>query len=428
MSRLLRAQIVVVALLFVGYATYYACRSNLSVCMPLLIDELVAGGMTEDDARTGLGTLASAGVLLYAVGKFFGGPVADRFGGRGAFLGGLLGAILATVAFVASGGLLWFTGAWALNRLLQAFGWPGLVALSSRWFAWSVYGTAMGVISLSYLVGDAAARLWMGWLIALGWGWRGIFLAAVMLAVAVFLLLLAALRPSPEAAGLQSPEARPETEPAPSEADARGGGTLAAIVGLLRRPDFLLVCGLSVGFTLLRETFNTWTPTFFVEGVGLSSGVSSALSAVFPILGAVSVVLAGILGDRLGLTGRASVLSVGIGLCAVTLTGLALAPATVGAWLPVTLVAATGFLLIGPYSYLAGAVALDFGGKRASGTASGVIDGVGYLAGVLAGDGVARVVAALGWGPAFGVLAGVAVATAGIAGVYLWLQLRRAAA
>ena len=45
------------------------------------------------------------------------------------------------------------------------------------------------------------------------------------------------------------------------------------------------------------------------------------------------------------------------------------------------------FLLIGPYSYLAGAISLDFGGKRGGATACGIIDGVGYLGGVLAGEG-----------------------------------------
>ena len=49
------------------------------------------------------------------------------------------------------------------------------------------------------------------------------------------------------------------------------------------------------------------------------------------------------------------------------------------------------FLLIGPYSYLAGAISLDFGGKRGGATACGIIDGVGYLfGGVLAGNVVAR--------------------------------------
>ena len=49
--------------------------------------------------------------------------------------------------------------------------------------------------------------------------------------------------------------------------------------------------------------------------------------------------------------------------------------------LPVLLVASVAFTLIGPYSYLAGAISLDFGGKQGSAIASGIIDSVGYLGG-----------------------------------------------
>jgi len=52
---------------------------------------------------------------------------------------------------------------------------------------------------------------------------------------------------------------------------------------------------------------------------------------------------------------------------------------------------------LGPYSYLGGAFALDFGGKQASAASSGIIDGVGYLGAVAAGDSVARVSVAIGW-------------------------------
>jgi OPA family glycerol-3-phosphate transporter-like MFS transporter len=50
---------------------------------------------------------------------------------------------------------------------------------------------------------------------------------------------------------------------------------------------------------------------------------------------------------------------------------------------------------------------MDFGGRQGSATASGVIDGVGYLGGVMAGDTVARLSTAFGWSGAFAALAGV---------------------
>jgi sugar phosphate permease len=81
----------------------------------------------------------------------------------------------------------------------------------------------------------------------------------------------------------------------------------------------------------------------------------------------------------------------------------------------VILVTLVGFLLLGPYSYLAGAMSLDFGGTRGSATAAGIIDGVGYLAGWLSGDTVARVTVAYGWRNAFFALAVAAFLTALVA-------------
>jgi sugar phosphate permease len=84
------------------------------------------------------------------------------------------------------------------------------------------------------------------------------------------------------------------------------------------------------------------------------------------------------------------------------------------------------FCLLGPYSYLGGAFALDFGGKQASAASSGIIDGIGYLGGVLAGDSVARLAGALGWEKVFLVLAAVSALAAVCAGFLHALNLRAA--
>jgi sugar phosphate permease len=87
-------------------------------------------------------------------------------------------------------------------------------------------------------------------------------------------------------------------------------------------------------------------------------------------------------------------------------------------------VTAVALVLLGPYSYLAGAISLDFGGKHGSATAAGIIDGVGYLGGVMAGDSVARISIAFGWKGAFSFLAGVAGLSSVAALAYLLNQRR----
>ena len=185
---------------------------------------------------------------------------------------------------------------------------------------------------------------------------------------------------------------------------------------------FWLVCVLSLGTTLLRETFNLWTPTYFTQALGLSNADAAQKSALFPAgFGGVSVLLAGFISDRLGARGRATIVLWGLLLTSGAL--LVLAYAHFGsATGPVWLTALIGFLMIGPYSYFAGAMSLDFGGKQGSATASGFIDGIGYLGGVLAGDSMARISVAWGWSGAFAVLAGVAFLSSIAAGFYAWNQ------
>lgn len=406
-----------IALLALGYSGYYFCRSNLSVVLPDLIRDLAQRGISVNEAQVRLGFIASAGTIAYAVGKFISGSLADLFGGKRNFVAGMAGSIVFTVLFALSGGFPLFTMAWIGNRLFQSTGWVGLVKVSSRWFSYSTYGTVMAVLSLSFLFGDAGCRWIMGQLMAFGLSWRGVFFAG---AGSLALLLVAnvlLLRESPEERGLPAPEANPMNVYGEEghDGNAEHPGLGAILRPLLASFPFWMVCLLSLGTTLLRETFNFWTPTYFVEFVGLSPSTAAERSALFPLLGGVSVLIAGVLSDKLGLNGRNLVLVGGMGASTVCLLALAHTAGHANQWVPVILVALVGFLLLGPYSYLAGAMSLDFGGKRGSATAAGIIDGVGYLAGWLSGDTVARITVAFGWKNAFLALAGAAFLTALVA-------------
>jgi OPA family glycerol-3-phosphate transporter-like MFS transporter len=207
--RLTRWRILTLALLVTGYAGYYLCRSDLAVAMPLLIAELAKRGIAPAVAQIRLGTIASLGVFAYAIGKFPSGWLADFLGGRRNFLYGMAGAILFTLLFGLAGGIPLFTLAWMANRLVQSLGWAGMVKIASRWFSYSSYGTVMGIVSLSFLFGDAASREFMSLLIGAGFGWRGLFYAAAA-TLAIFLLLnLIWLKETPRAIGFPEPPANP---------------------------------------------------------------------------------------------------------------------------------------------------------------------------------------------------------------------------
>ena len=414
-----------ISLLALGYSGYYFCRSDYSVALPLILAEQVRHGVAIHEAQIRLGSIASLGVLAYGVCKFPSGAIADIFGGRRNFLGGMIGSILFTILFMLGGGFPLFTLAWVGNRFIQALGWAGLVKVTSRWFSYSTYGTVMAILSLSYLFGDAISREIMSLLLACGFGWRAIFAAGAALLLLLLLLNLIFLRESPEACGLPAPIENPLNLFAGNEASPQKKELLEIVKPLVRSPSFWLICMISLGTTLLRETFNLWTPMYFTQFVGLNNAQAASSSALFPLCGGVSVLLAGVLSDYLGPEGRGRILFGGLCLTVITLLLLARVPAHAPSFEPILLVAAVAFLLIGPYSYLGGAMSLDFGGKEGSATASGLIDGVGYLAGVLSGNSMAHIAVNFGWSTMFTVLAVVAFISSAIAAASMWYQHQR---
>ena len=417
------AQLRTVALLFGGYAACYYCRADLSVATPLLVEELGRHGVSHGEAIIRIGSVSSLGVAAYALGKLFLTGLGDYWGGRRNFLIGVGGAAVFTLMFAAAGSMPLFTVAWIGNRLTQSLGWAGLIKVSSKWFNYSSYGSIIGILSISYLVGDALARQQMGMLIGHGYGWRAVFLFAAIVAAVMLLVSFLWLRESRVEAG--HPEATPNPLNLFAATESPPASVGALLLPLLRSRAFLLVCVLSFTCTIIRETFNTWTPVYLRDHLGYSTSHAATLSALFPGVGAVSVLLAGWLSDRHGLNGRSLLLFLGLTATAGALLLLmSFRPGATPPVLPLAGIGLVAFCLLGPYSYLGGAFALDFGGKQASAASSGIIDGIGYLGGVLAGYGIARIAVAFGWNGVFVTLATVSGAAALCAGALHLLNTR----
>lgn len=419
-SRLRWAQLATLALLFGGYAACYFCRADLSVGAPYIIDELERHGVGHQDALLRIGQVTSFGVLAYALGKLLLGGLGDFWGGRRNFLIGLGGATLFTVMFATGASVPLFTLAWVGNRLTQSVAWAGLIKVVSKWFDFNSHGTIVAILSVSYLVGDALARDWMGLMIEHGFEWRALFYFAAGVAALLLLSNFFFLRESRADRGY-SP-AKPHPGNLFGAAESRPPSVAALLLPLLKNRAFVVVCLLSFGSTIVRETFNTWTPLYLHEHAGYSVSSAASSSAIFPGVGVVSVLLCGWLSDRIGENGRSTIMVVGFVVAAAALLLLTgLAPTRSGSSLAVMTIGCIAFGLLGPYSYLGGAYALDFGGKQAGAVSSGIIDGVGYLGGVLAGDAVARVAVAFGWRGVFIALAAVCgLAAVGAGYLYLW--------
>ncbi len=415
-SEALRARrIETVALLFAGYAGYYLCRTFFASIKPLLIDQYHTIGVNKET----LGLISTIGTLTYAVGKVGNSIVCDYVGGRRMFLLGMAGAVAATLGFGASAGVAWFLAWWALNRLVQSGGWGGLVKITANWFAYTQYGTVMAILCLTFVIGDAASKLLYGWMLHRGATWQHVCLVGSGILAVIAAVTAWRLKDRPRDVGLPEPQASPIQ--VYESGDAQDSDmSLCGLVGpFLRSPSFLVVLVLSFGLTIVRDAFGEWLPLYLTETAGLSPGSASMWATLFPLFGAVSILGVGWCSDRLlggrrgGLIAVMLVIAVGV-LAAMSRLGAGSSPIV-----PAALSALAALLTIGPYSLLGGAIALDLGGRRGSATASGIVDGVGYVGGIVSGLGIGSVAERLGWGAAFTALAGIACATA-IAALAYW--------
>ena len=170
------------------------------------------------------------------------------------------------------------------------------------------------------------------------------------------------------------------------------------------------------------QTFNTWNPIYLKEAVGLTDSGAATASALFPLVGGLSTIAAGLASDRLTRGRRGMVMLPFLGLLVAALYGLAQREPGGGVWVPLVLTSVVSFALLGPYSFLTGVISLDFGGKRGSSTAAGLADTAGYLGGILSGYGVGAIADEHGWSAAFATLGTVAVATLVAAVLYWYLH------
>jgi sugar phosphate permease len=325
------------------------------------------------------------------------------------------GSVLATFAFGASSTLGAFVLCASINRFFQSGGWSAAVSVVAHRFEPARHGLVMGVLAVSYELGNVLALLLSSAVVATLPGWRPLFFVnpALFAAVGVFLALM--LRPGRGPAESARPEPL-DTTP-----------LRAVLRTLVLQPAFWLAVVLSVLLTFLRVGFLTWTPTYLYElsrttGQAVVSG-AIAKSAIFSSAGVVAALGIGALSDRFGRGRRAPVMAASLAMVVALVAVLAHG----GVRSPVVaalLIGGVGLFLLGPYSLLAGALALDVSAPRGAATAAGIIDGAGYLGASLAGVVLGGVAERSGWSAAFDVVAGAALLATAITGGWALHVLR----
>jgi sugar phosphate permease len=385
-------------LTWLAYASYYFGRKGFSVVKSTLRQTL---GVSE----YALGVIDTLYLAAYAFGLFFSGYLGDRVGARRLIGYGLL---LSAACCAAFGAISWSVGFGALffvNGLAQSTGWPGTTRAMAEWTTPKNRGTVMAFWCTCYQVGSIVASDFAGY-VSRRYGWRFAFFGPALWLVGAALLILLFLKTHEvEAAKPATPTTRAERHEI-SEARAR-----AAQRAAFRNP-VLWAFGVSYFFIkYVRYALLFWLPYYLSGTLGYAVDRAAYVSNAFEAGGIVGVILLGIFSDRVRRISRAAMSIFSL----IALAGALLACAAFtqhNLAFTVAALALVGALLFGPDALLSGAAAQDVGGAAAAGTATGLVNGIGSIGGMLEGVTLPAISAHFGWQAMFPLLAGLALCSA----------------
>ncbi len=386
--------------MMVGYAMFYFVRKNFSMAMPSFLDEF---GYTKTD----LGIVLSLFSILYGVGKFVNGMLADRANPRYFMAIGLIGAAICNVFFGMSSALWVFGLFWLFNAWFQSMGWPPCARMLTHWYGPRELGTMWGIWNASHQFGGAGILILAGYLIPT-YGWRSAFYVPAIIAIIGAIFLINRLRDTPQSIGLPPiEEYRGITHAKKDEDDTAASLKEILFKHVLNNKLVWYVCLANFFVYIVRIGVLDWAPTFLVEAKGSSLGHAGLKVAGFEIAGIFGALAAGWASDKIfkGRRGPANVLFM-----------LALIFFLFYFWkipagnplLDGAALIAVGFLVYGP-QMLVGVAAADFASKKAAATATGLTGTFGYLGSAVCGVGTGLIVDRWGWDGGFIFFIGAAI-------------------
>ena len=416
-----------------GYALYYVIRKNLSIAMPLLGEIGVS--------KVQLGAFLTCGGIVYGVGRFLNGIVADRNSARkimalGLLICGLVNMLFGFSDYIVTGGaapavaegaaaataLVWTMGIiWIVNQYFQGMGVGPCIKTLPKWFPPEELSTKQSIWNLSHSIGAGAVFALCGWvLIPAFHAWRLCFIvpATVALAGAVAVMLL--FKDAPEDVGLAVPTTPKPQNLTPSQHS--GLSTYRSYVRhwVFRNPKVWVIAIADFFVYTVRFAALDWGIVLLMETKGLSLVQATTLCFVFEIVGGnLGMVVAGWATDRFfgSCAHRTSVFCMAGASAAIAAFWLV----PVHAPLVVKLVPfmMIGFFIYGPQALL-GVATTQQATPRAAGVAGGFVGIFSYASTILSGIGFGLVAQHWGWNAAYATI----LAAAFIGGAVLSLIWR----
>ena len=367
------------------YTSYYLCRYNLPLANKAIADEF-------HFSKSDMSSIISAQLLAYAIGQIVNGLLTDRLGGKRAMLIGAAGTVTMNLLFGASSfwGFLWlFVVLRSIDGYVQAFGAPGFIKINAAWFGQTERGTFAGIfgfminlgrLGINYfgaalLAGFTFLGMWQ--VPALHWRWMFWIPAGVASLMAVVLALV--VKDTPEEAGFAGVHAG---EADHSDTDVHG--EIATVFKRIVGNPLVWIIALAYACTgAVRQCIDQWFPRYFQEvyHLELSSARFQWLGFLIPFVASSGSLISGIISDRV-FQGRRAPVAAWIYFIEVCVILVATQVQSLN-WALVFFVLIS-FTANSTHSLLGPAAAMDIGGRKMAGFASGVIDSFQYFGASLA--------------------------------------------
>lgn len=386
------------------YTSFYLCRYNLSIANKSISDEY-------GFSRADMGLIITTALLTYAFGQILNGLLTDKLGGRKAMLIGATGTIVMNIFFgvvsllptsgtnvhfhllggeVAMSLLSLFVVVRGMDGYLQAFGAPGMIKINTAWFAHRERGRFAGIFGFMINLGrfgifKLGPALLAGFTFLGLWQvpplhWRWLFWVPACICGVVALGMALTVKQTPEEAGF------------PEVAEFTGGGkdtdpkprVLDVLLVMISKP-VLWITALAYACTgAVRQSVDQWFPRFMeeVHHMNLNSTQFQFLGFLIPFVASVGSLVSGYLSDTVFHGRRAPVAA---GIYFVETAMILLAAQFHSASAAILFLVLISLTANSTHSLLGTASAMDIGGRKMVGFASGVIDSFQYFGGSLAG-------------------------------------------
>jgi MFS transporter, OPA family, glycerol-3-phosphate transporter len=371
---------------FVGllYTSFYMCRYNLSIANSAISSEF-------GFSKAQIGNIITTALLAYAGGQIVNGLLADRLGGKRAMLIGAAGTIIMNILFgVASfWGLLWlFVLIRGVDGYLQAFGAPGMIKINAAWFRQRERGGFAGIFGFMINLGrfgifKLGPALLAGFVFLGLWNvpplhWRWLFWIPAVIATGVAICVGLIVKDAPEQAGF--PPVNPEED---SGGEVRTAPNI--VLKTIASNPVIWIIALAYACTgSVRQGIDQWFPRFMkeVHHVDFQSARFQLVAFLIPVVASAGSLISGFVSDKV-FGGRRAPVAAGLYFVETAVIVLAAQFHSVDA--AVVFLVLISFTANATHSILGTAAAMDIGGAKMAGFASGVIDSFQYFGGSLAG-------------------------------------------